>query len=89
MRNIYSKSIFITSLLICVIGIFLSCFAILNLSISRQYEAEDGCIGINGDNLCLAQFYWLMGIILLAITFILLIIKLKKSNLKNKLNNIK
>jgi hypothetical protein len=71
------KILYIISLIICIFGICLSIFAILNLSVSRKYEACDGCIGINGENLCLLQFYWLMGIILLAITFIVLIIKRK------------
>jgi hypothetical protein len=71
------KILYITSLIICFFGICLSAFAILNLSVSRKYEADDGCIGINGENLCLIQFWWLMGIILLAITFIILIIKRK------------
>lgn len=70
--------LYITSLLFCIIGIFSSCFAILNLSVSRKYEANDGCIGINGENLCLLQFYFLMCIIVLITTLIVMIIKRKK-----------
>ncbi|MEI7594353.1 MAG: hypothetical protein WCK02_01295 [Bacteroidota bacterium] len=48
------------------------------MSVSRKYEADDGCIGINGDNLCLLQNYWTASAIVLLLIMVVIFIKGKK-----------